>query len=105
MPGRVLVGADEPRTPKRILVGDDERHIVRLVEVNLQRAGYYVVTTMDREAILDLARADPPDLIVIDADWAEHVVPALDNDPLTRHIKVLVLPEDNSGDWFGTLWR
>ena len=30
--------------PKKILAVDDERHIVRLVQVNLQRAGYEVVT-------------------------------------------------------------
>jgi len=28
------------KMPKKILAVDDERHIVRLVEVNLQRAGY-----------------------------------------------------------------
>ena len=33
--------------PKKILAVDDERHIVRLVEVNLQRAGYEVVTAFD----------------------------------------------------------
>ncbi|HOQ28649.1 MAG TPA: two-component system response regulator, partial [Armatimonadota bacterium] len=32
---------------KRILVVDDERHIVRLVQVNLERAGYEVVTAFD----------------------------------------------------------
>ena len=38
--------------PKKILAVDDERHIVRLVEVNLARAGYQVVTAFDgREAL------------------------------------------------------
>ena len=43
-----------PKIPKTILAVDDERHIVRLVEVNLQRAGYQVVTAAvceDREAL------------------------------------------------------
>ena len=32
---------------KKILVVDDERHIVRLVQVNLERAGYEIVTAYD----------------------------------------------------------
>lgn len=36
---------------KRILVADDESHVVRLVEVNLQQAGYEVMKAYDgREA-------------------------------------------------------
>ncbi|MEZ5162435.1 MAG: hypothetical protein R2688_01540 [Fimbriimonadaceae bacterium] len=31
----------------KILVCDDERHIVRLIQVNLERQGYTVVTAYD----------------------------------------------------------
>ncbi|HID07350.1 MAG TPA: response regulator, partial [Armatimonadetes bacterium] len=32
---------------KKILVVDDEKHIVRLVQVNLERRGYQVITAYD----------------------------------------------------------
>ncbi len=51
---------------QRILVVDDEPHIVELVRYNLQQEGYDVVTANDGEAALAKARADRPDLIVLD---------------------------------------
>jgi len=33
--------------PTKILVCDDERHIVRLIQVNLERQGYTVTTAFD----------------------------------------------------------
>ena len=51
---------------KRILVVDDERHIVRLVEVNLQRAGYEVLTAYDGVEALEKTKADKPDMIILD---------------------------------------
>ena len=52
--------------PKKILAVDDERHIVRLVEVNLQRAGYEVVTAYDGREALEKVKSENPDLIVLD---------------------------------------
>ena len=49
-----------------VLVADDEPHIVRLVEINLQRAGYTAITTTDWEEVLPKARAQRPDLFVLD---------------------------------------
>ncbi|MBP8951556.1 MAG: response regulator [Armatimonadetes bacterium] len=51
---------------KTILVVDDERHIVRLVEVNLQRAGYNVDTAYDGVEALEKVKASKPDMIVLD---------------------------------------
>jgi two-component system alkaline phosphatase synthesis response regulator PhoP/two-component system response regulator VicR len=52
--------------PKKILAVDDERHIVRLVEVNLQRAGYEVVTAYDGREALEKVKSENPDLVVLD---------------------------------------
>ena len=52
--------------PKKILAVDDERHIVRLVQVNLQRAGYEVVTAYDGKEALEKVASEQPDLIVLD---------------------------------------
>jgi DNA-binding response OmpR family regulator len=51
---------------KRILVADDESHIRRILEFNLERAGYEVVTTHDGRAALAAARSWRPDLVILD---------------------------------------
>src|SRR5271166_5974304 len=50
----------------RILVVDDEPEAVELVEFNLKQAGYAVVTAADGAEALKKARAQTPDLIVLD---------------------------------------
>ena len=42
----------------KILVCDDERHIVRLIQVNLERQGYQVVTAYDGKEGLEKIRAE-----------------------------------------------
>ena len=81
--------------PKKILAVDDERHIVRLVEVNLQRAGYDVVTAYDGREALEKVKAESPDLIVLDVmmpymDGFE-VLKNLKADPVTAEIPVIML--------------
>ena len=56
---------------KKILVVDDERHIVRLVEVNLTRAGYDIVTAYDGVEALESVKSDTPDMIVLDVMMTE----------------------------------
>lgn len=51
---------------KMVLVVDDESAILRLVELNLTRAGYEVVTACDGEEGLRKARECTPDIIVLD---------------------------------------
>lgn len=50
----------------KILVVDDERHIVRLIQVNLERQGYQVATAFDGKEALEVAKREKPDLIVLD---------------------------------------
>jgi len=50
----------------RILVVDDEPEAVELVEFNLKQAGYAVITAVDGAEALRKARAQTPDLIVLD---------------------------------------
>jgi DNA-binding response OmpR family regulator len=50
----------------RILVVDDEPHILEVVRAYLVREGYEVSTAPDGDAALERARADAPDLIVLD---------------------------------------
>lgn len=51
---------------KKILVVDDERHIVRLIRTNLEQAGYVVVAAFDGKEALEQMEAENPDLVVLD---------------------------------------
>ena len=50
----------------RVLVADDEPHLLRLVKFRLEREGYEVLTATDGEAALKVAREERPDLCVLD---------------------------------------
>ena len=52
--------------PKRILVVDDETHIVQVLSLKLRNAGYEVVSAGDGEEAFDLAVRDRPDLVITD---------------------------------------
>jgi DNA-binding response OmpR family regulator len=51
---------------KRILVADDESHILNVVSLKLSNAGYTVVTASDGQEAFDMATAERPDLIITD---------------------------------------
>jgi len=81
--------------PRKILAVDDEKHIVRLVQVNLERAGYEVVTANDGKEALQKVQDENPDLVVLDVmmpymDGFE-VLQNLRRNPATREIPVIML--------------
>ena len=81
--------------PKKILAVDDERHIVRLVQVNLERAGYQVVTAYDGKEALEKVESEQPDLVVLDVmmpymDGFEVLKTLRKNQP-TRELPVIML--------------
>ena len=51
---------------KKILIADDEAHILHVVTVKLSNAGYEVITAMDGEEALELCRSKKPDLLITD---------------------------------------
>jgi len=51
---------------KKILVVDDEKKIVDIVKVYLERDGYRVIVAYDGRLALQMARSESPDLIVLD---------------------------------------
>lgn len=51
---------------KRVLVCDDEPHIVHVVAAKLRNAGLEVVTASDGREAFELANAWPPDLVFTD---------------------------------------
>ena len=80
---------------KRILAVDDERHIVRLIQVNLERAGYEVLTAADGQQALETVAKEHPDLIVL--DWmmpqlnGMETLKRLKANPATADIPVIML--------------
>ncbi|MHB0912852.1 MAG: response regulator transcription factor [Armatimonadota bacterium] len=81
--------------PRKILAVDDEKHIVRLVQVNLERQGYEVVTANDGKEALQKVEEEKPDLLVLDVmmpymDGFE-VLQTLRRNPETANIPVVML--------------
>jgi len=81
--------------PKKILVVDDERQIVKLVEINLHKAGYDVVQAYDGVEALEKVASEKPDMIVLDVMMPRmngfDVLKRLQADPATEHIPVIML--------------
>ena len=80
---------------KKILAVDDEKHILRLVQINLEKAGYEVVTgTNGREAV-EKVRSEKPALVVMDVMMPEmdgfEALKVLKSDPETAAIPVIML--------------
>ena len=80
---------------KTILAVDDEKAIVRLVQVNLERHGYTVLTAFDGKEALEKIALAPPDLVVCDVmmpymDGFE-VLRRLRLNPETRDLPVIML--------------
>ena len=52
---------------KKILVADDVKHIVQIVQFNLEKKGNYeVIVASDGEMALELIRQEKPDLVISD---------------------------------------
>ncbi|MHC5002507.1 MAG: response regulator [Planctomycetota bacterium] len=79
----------------RILVVDDEPHILQVLALKLGEAGYEVQTAADGRRALELVREQRPDLVITDlkmphVDGAE-LCHSLRDDPRTRDIPLFVL--------------
>ncbi|HOQ97717.1 MAG TPA: response regulator transcription factor [Anaerolineae bacterium] len=65
-----------------ILVVDDEPHVVRLVQANLQASGYQVLTAGDGRTALAIVDEQRPDLVLLDL-----MMPGLDGYEVCRRIR------------------
>jgi DNA-binding response OmpR family regulator len=84
-----------PQPTKTVLVMDDEQDILDLVRFRLEHDGYRVITASDGEAGLSLARAERPDLCVLDVMMPKlgglEVLAQLRKDPSTAAMRVIML--------------
>lgn len=67
---------------QRILVVDDDRDIVRLVQAYLKQSGYDVLVAYDGETALHILRRERPDLVILDL-----MLPARDGMDVTRVVR------------------
>ena len=67
---------------KRVLVVEDEMKIARLVRDYLHQAGFDVIEASDGTAALSLAKAERPDMIVLDLG-----LPGIDGLDVTRQLR------------------
>ncbi len=74
---------------------EDDRFLRRAAEGALRQAGFAVVMAADGEEALDLARAAPPDLVLLDVIMPKlqgfDVLVALKRDPGTAAVPVIML--------------
>lgn len=67
---------------KSVLVVDDQPHIVRLIQVNLEKEGFQVTTAGDGVEGLQKVREIRPDLVILDV-----IMPRKDGFEVLRDIK------------------
>src|ERR1700690_3510450 len=80
---------------KKILVADDESHILHVFSLKLRNAGFNVVTACDGQEALDLARTESPGLMIIDYQMPHlsglELCQRLKQHPSTRDIPAIML--------------
>jgi DNA-binding response OmpR family regulator len=79
---RPVSGRQNGEVSKRVLVVDDEPKIVEVVGDYLRTAGFSVTTAADGEGAVASARAQPPDLVVLDLG-----LPGLDGLDVARDLR------------------
>jgi CheY-like chemotaxis protein len=79
----------------RVLIVEDERHIIESLAFVLESEGFEVTSELDGEAGLRRVRADPPDVLVLDLMMPKmnglEVLKAIKADPALRSLPVVVL--------------
>src|SRR5687768_10797892 len=82
-------------TEKKILVADDESHILHVVSLKLRNAGYSVVTASDGQEALEMAGVEKPDLLITDYHMPQlsglELCQKLKLDPATATIPAIML--------------
>ncbi len=84
-----------PAAGRRVLVADDESHILHVVSLKLRNAGYRVLTASDGQEALELAQSQQPDLLITDYHMPQlsglELCQRLKADPTTARIPAIML--------------
>jgi CheY-like chemotaxis protein len=80
---------------KKILIADDEAHILTLLEARLSKAGYSVIKAATGIEAVALAKKELPALIISDIMMPDidggEVSKILESDPVTKDIPIIFL--------------
>lgn len=80
---------------KRVLIAEDEPHIVESLSFVLQRSGYDVSSVLDGEAAMARLHSEPPDVVILDVMLPKlngfEVLKRLKSDPALSSIPVIIL--------------
>ncbi len=81
--------------PARVLLAEDDRFLRKAAETALKRQGFTVLAAVDGEEALRMARAETPDVVLLDLIMPNlqgfEVLRALKADPATKKIPVIIL--------------
>jgi len=81
--------------PARVLLAEDDRFLRKAAEAALKRQGFTVLPAVDGEEALRMARAETPDIVLLDLIMPKlqgfEVLRALKADPATAAIPVIIL--------------
>ncbi len=80
---------------QRLLIVDDDADIRDVLRLTLEAAQYAVIDCDNGETAIELAKRDPPDLLIVDYQMpklnGQQVCEALKKDLLLRHIPIIML--------------
>ena len=80
---------------KRILIADDEPHMLRVTELSLKKGGFEILLARDGRQAVALTLAEKPDLVVLDVMMPEMdgfaALRELKSRPETANIPVIIL--------------
>lgn len=80
---------------EKIMIVDDEKDIVKMLEYNLKKEGYRTISAYDGEDALEIIKKDHPDLVLLDLMLPEmdglEVCKKIKQDDLTSGISVIML--------------
>jgi GAF domain-containing protein/DNA-binding response OmpR family regulator/HAMP domain-containing protein len=101
----VLSAAKDAAGTGKILVVDDDEHILHLLRHQLEIEGYHVLTARRGEDVLPLARREQPalitlDILLVDMDGFQ-VLQELKKDPMTSQIPVIIVSVVPDGETRG----
>ena len=78
-----------------VLVIDDEKNLCEMLEETLYASGFSVISAGTLKAGLEIALAQPPDLVLCDVMMPDGIgfdtARALNNHPVTRHVPVVMM--------------
>ena len=80
---------------KKILVVDDDKVLLKILDERLSTSGYSVAYTTNGKDAVSIAKERRPDLIILDVVMSEmdglETAEALENDPATKNIPIIFI--------------